>query len=185
MKIASDELARRKRTALDRRWTICPVGGVQKVGAFISLFGGNKLNIAALLDYAKGDKRNIDDLRKSELLKGGRVLTYEYYARQPEADIEDVIGARNYVELVNRAYGVTGADVMNVPTALPTRIVKAAEAHFCTVKGAVPEFDHYAPARFLCENQTALLAALPEAEAMLDRFEAIFKDLNPMITAAP
>ena len=181
LKIASDELGKRGRTKLDPRWTICPVGGVQKVSAFISLFGGNKLNIAALLDYAKGDKRNIDDLRRSDLLKGGRVLTFEHYASQTEADVEDIIGAKNYVELVNRTYGVVGTDLMTVPTALPTRIVKAAEAHFRIVKAAIPEFDHYAPSRYFCENQSAVMAAIPELDAMLDRFEAIFKDLNPMI----
>lgn len=181
LKIASDELGKRGRTTLDRKWTICPVGGVQKVSAFVSLFGGNKLNVAALLDYAKGDKRNIDDLRKSDLLKGGRVLTFEQFAQQPEADVEDIIGAKNYVELVNRAYGLSGTDLMAVPATLPTRIVKAAETHFRTVNASIPEFDHYAPSRYFCENQAKVMAALPEVEAMLDRFEEIFKALNPMV----
>jgi len=153
------------------------------VSAFVSLFGGNKLNIAALLDYAKGDKRNIEDLRKSDLLKNGRVLTFEHYAGQSEADVEDILGAKNYVELVNRAYGVVGTDLMGMPTTLPTRIVKAAEAHFRTVKAAIPEFDHYAPSRYFCENQSVVIAALPEVNAMLDRFEAIFKDLNLMVVS--
>ncbi len=183
LKIASDELGKRGRTTLNPRWTICPVGGVQKVSAFVSLFGGNKLNIAALLDYAKGDKRNIEDLRKSDLLKNGRVLTFEHYAGQSEADVEDIIGAKNYVELVNRAYGVVGTDLMAMPATLPTRIVKAAEAHFRIVKVAIPEFDHYAPSRYFCENQSALIAVLPEVDAMLDRFEVIFKDLNPMVVS--
>lgn len=179
LKIASDELGKRGRTTLDPRWTICPVGGVQKVSAFVSLFGGNKLNVAALLDYARGDKKNIDQL-KSDVLKGGRVLTFEHFAGQPEADVEDIIGAKNYVELVNRAYGVVGTDVMAVPATLPTRIVKAAEAHFRTVKASIPEFDHYAPSRYFCENQASVMTALPEVDAMLDRFEEIFKALNPM-----
>jgi predicted ATP-dependent endonuclease of OLD family len=183
LKVVSDELKRRKRTFLDPRWVISPTGGASKVAAFVTLFGANELNIAALLDYAKGDKKAIEDLRKSDLLKNGRVLTYEAYAAQPEADVEDVIGAKNYVELVNRTYNVSGSDMMQVPAALPTRIVKAAETHFRTVPVSIPEFDHYAPSRYFCENQAAVLAALPEVDAMLDRFEAIFKDLNPMITA--
>jgi predicted ATPase len=180
LKIASDELGKRGRTTLDARWTICPVGGVQKVSAFVSLFGGNKLNVAALLDYAKGDKKNIDQL-KSDVLKGGRVLTFEHFAAQPEADVEDIIGAKNYVELVNRTYAVVGTDLMAVPATPPTRIVKAAEAHFRTVKASIAEFDHYAPSRYFCENQASVMAALPEVDAMLDRFEEIFKALNPMV----
>ena len=183
MNIAAGELKRRGRVFLDPRWVICPVGGASKVGAFISLFSGNTINIVALLDYAKSDRKAIEDLRKSEILKSGRVLTFERYAGQPEADIEDVIGAKNYVELVNRTYGVTGTDLMPVPAAPVPRILKAAEAHFRTVKAATPEFDHYAPSRYFCENQAVLLAAFPEVDAMLDRFEAIFKDLNPMISS--
>ncbi|MFL5340433.1 MAG: ATP-dependent nuclease [Gemmataceae bacterium] len=182
IKIASDELKRRNRTALDPRWVISPTGGASKVSAFITLFGANDLNIATLLDYAKGDKKAIQDLRNSELLKSGRVLTYDHYAKQPEADVEDIIGARNYVELVNWTYALAGKDVMRVPASVPVRILKEAEVHFRTVSPSVPEFDHYTPSRHFCENQTAIMAALPEAEAMLDRFEAIFKDLNPMIT---
>ncbi len=33
----------------------------------------------------------------------------------------------------------------------------------------------------LCENQLAMMAAMPELVAMLDRFEAIIKHLNTMI----
>lgn len=115
--------------------------------------------------------------------RGRRVLTYDHYAKQPEADVEDIIGARNYVELVNRTYSVQGPELMQVPTKSPCRILKEAEDHFRTVKPPVPEFDHYAPSRYFCEHQSEVLAAMPEVEAMLDRFEAIFKDLNPMITA--
>ncbi len=183
MNIASAELKRRGRVFLDPRWVICPVGGASKVGAFISLFSGNTMNIVALLDYAKSDRKAVEDLRKSDILKAGRVLTFERYAGQPEADIEDILGMKNYVELVNRAYGVTGSDLMPVPAAPVPRILKAAEAHFRTVKAPIPEFDHYAPSRYFCENQVQLLKELPEVDAMLDRFEVIFKELNSMISS--
>jgi predicted ATP-dependent endonuclease of OLD family len=182
LKIASDELKRRGRTFLDPRWVVAPTGGASKVSAFVTLFSANDLNIVAILDYAKGDKKAIEDLRNSELLKDGRVLTYDHYAKQPEADVEDIIGARNYVELVNLTYGVKGPELMQIPTKSPCRILKEAEDHFRTVKPPVPEFDHYAPSRYFCEHQSEVLAAMPEADVMLDRFEAIFKDLNPMIT---
>ena len=38
----SAELKRRKRECLDSRWVICPSGSIDKVAAFVSLFGGNK-----------------------------------------------------------------------------------------------------------------------------------------------
>jgi len=57
----SAELSRLKRTSLSKSWTITPVGGVDKVGAFMSLLYGNKLNVAVLTDFAKGQKKKIDD----------------------------------------------------------------------------------------------------------------------------
>ena len=56
----SGELARLNRTKLDPRWTMCPAGGVDKVAAFLSLFGGNRLHVAVLVDYAAGQKGKVD-----------------------------------------------------------------------------------------------------------------------------
>jgi hypothetical protein len=47
-----------------------------------------------------------------------------------------------------------------------------------------PEFDHFAPSRFLIENLTVLAAELSGFDAALDRFEQLFKDLNALLEAA-
>lgn len=75
LKAYSSELARLKRISLDQAWTITPVGGVDKVSAFMSLLYGNKLNVAVLTDFARGQKKKVDDLRKSKLLSESRILT--------------------------------------------------------------------------------------------------------------
>lgn len=51
------QLAALGRTSLDRRWTISPCGGIDKVAAFMSLFRGNNLHVAVLTDYKTGDKK--------------------------------------------------------------------------------------------------------------------------------
>ena len=79
LKVISSVLADRKREVLSPRWTICPTGGVDKVAAFMSLFGGKKLNIAVLVDLAHGQKKKIEELRRNSLLNAGAVLSAEQF----------------------------------------------------------------------------------------------------------
>jgi predicted ATPase len=93
LRAMSEELKIAKRTFLDPRWTICSGGGIDKVPAFVSLFGGNRLHIAVLTDFAAGQKRRIDEIRRSQLLRAGHVLSADTYTGQSEADVEDLLGA--------------------------------------------------------------------------------------------
>lgn len=175
----SNELRHRKRVALDQRWVVCPVGGIDKVGAFMSLFQGNRLNVAVLTDFAKGAKKRIEDLRKSRILKDGHVLSAEAYTGTEEADVEDLLGGVAYPALVNACYSLP--DSKRVPeVASGQRAVKSVEGHFRTLAPSDPAFDHFAPASFLVENP-ALLASLPDVEAALDRFEKLFIDVNQLV----
>ncbi len=182
LKAFSEELKKLGRTHLDVRWVICPVGGVRKVTAFMSLFGANNLHLAVLLDYVSGDKKQVEELRKSKLLLDGHVLTADHYAGQAEADIEDLVGATTYSELVNKAYALPAADKVSPPTGgALVRIVKFVEDHFRTVKADVPGFDHFMPSTHLIEKRTSLFKSLPDVDAALDRFEKLFSDLNGLI----
>jgi hypothetical protein len=65
LKAASNELSARGRSSLDKRWIVCSSNGIDKVAAFLSLFGGNKLHVAVLLDYAKGKRRRRTSLSRA------------------------------------------------------------------------------------------------------------------------
>ncbi len=56
------------------------------------------------------------------------------------------------------------------------------EAHFRTLSPSDPEFDHFTPAAYLLDNKSAVLKAFPEET--LNRFEALFKDLNKFIPSS-
>ena len=86
----SAELATRKRSGLDRRWTVCPCNGIDKVQAFMSLFGGNKLHVAVLLDLATGQKGQVEKIKRSELLKAGHVLTVADFCARQEKPISRI-----------------------------------------------------------------------------------------------
>jgi len=182
----SAELRSRGRKGLDRRWRIATCGGIDKIASFVALFGANKLHIAVLSDYHSGDKKKVNDLRTSKLLQDGHVFTAEVYVGQPEADIEDMIGRANYVELVNRAYALDPPKRLPAtkPEGTPALVVREAEAHFRVLPVGAPEFDHYRPAEYLMANGARMKRVLPELDAALDRFEKLFVDLNKLLPAA-
>jgi predicted ATP-dependent endonuclease of OLD family len=179
----STELKKRNRVHLDPRWTLCPVGGVDKVAAFMSLLSGNKLHVAVLVDYAHGQKKKVEDLRRSKILQDNHVLTFDMFTAKPEADVEDVIGWQNYLTLVNSCYGLDGANALTDPEAPNDRVVKKVQEKFAVMPPGTPEFDHYAVSEYLIKNRDAVLSAMPALDAALDRFENIFKQLNGMLPA--
>jgi predicted ATPase len=177
----SRQLQERGRTALDRRWVITPVGGMDKMHSFVALFGGNKLHVALLIDFASGARSKVRGLQDSPLIRPDHVLTAEKYAKQPEADVEDVLGHHFYCALVNRCYSLKGSDLLADQTSDASgRVIKEVEDHFRTMATDAPKFDHCAPALYLAEH-TDVLQALPDLDAALDRFESLFVDLNKLL----
>lgn len=182
LKAFSEELRARGKSPLDPRWVICPTGGVDKVAAFMALFGANNLNVAVLVDLATGQKKKVDEFRRMKLLKDNRILTANTYAGQAEGDTEDILGKQMYPALVNAAYALPAAQqVAAGPAAGPVRVLEHVQTHFKTLPPGVPEFDHFHPSDHLMQNRTQLFAALPDAAAALDRFEKLIKDINALV----
>jgi hypothetical protein len=177
LKAYSAELKQQGRTGLSQAWTITPVGGVDKVSAFMSLLYGNKLNVAVLTDFAKGQKKKIDDLKKLKLLSEAQILTANTYTGTGEADIEDLISRDGYIALVKQAYNLP---VLKVASPGTERVVKDVEDAFRLLPPSTPEFDHFFPSSFLIEKP-AVLKSLPSYKEALDRFERLFKDLNTLL----
>ncbi len=60
-----------KRTGLDPRWTITPVGGSSKVPTFVVLLGSQKdMTIATLIDSQSADQQKIEGLYRENLWTG-------------------------------------------------------------------------------------------------------------------
>jgi len=184
LQMASHLLKQRKRVGLDGRWTICPAGTIDKVGAFLSLFVGGGLNVAVLVDYATGQKGKVEHLRKLEILQRGRVFTTIEFAQQAEADIEDFWGMELYLSMVNQAFGLTGAsEITGAKLAgikeSSVRVVKLVEAYF-RENASLPDFDHFTPAEWLLRNSSAL-EQTPSLSDALNRFENFFKKVNALL----
>jgi hypothetical protein len=176
-------LKARTRMGLDARWTICPTGGIGNVKAFLSLFGGNQLDITVLADQTKKDVKKIEEIRKSEILKTGRVFTISDFTGKDESDIEDLFDPELFVRIVNEAYDlkvsheltVASLDAADTSTA---RVVKKAEAAFNLFPESIPTFDHFTPSAWLIRNLPILDVKDRSVEDTLDRAERLFQALN-------
>lgn len=186
LKSLSSAVTKRGGSGLDPKWTMCPTGGIGNIKAFVSLFKGNELNIAVLADYASGQKKQIENLRSSEILEKDAVVTLNEATGKGEADVEDLFEPTTFVDLINEVYSLEAADKLTVQ-ALDTvganteRLVLKAEAYFRTLPTTVPEFDHFRPSEWLIGNPTFLEPSRHGVEETLDRAEALFTRINALL----
>ena len=176
----SNRLRSLKRAHLDPRWAICPSGGIDKIVPFVRLFHGNRLNTVVLTDYDRGQKRKLGDLYRAQLLEEERIILATEIAGQEEADIEDLLDRRLFVDLVNATYKLKGrhrlsARKLEQADAGTVRAVKKAKAYFRLLPGTYPEFGHFEPAMHLLCNPAMLEAETEAVAKSLDRFEAAFE----------
>ena len=180
LQAASAALKAAGRKHLSASWAICPSGGIDKVLPFVRLFYGNKLNIAVLTDYDRGQKRKLDDLHKAALLKQDRVILATEIAGKDEADIEDFFDPAFFVDLVNKTYALKDDHELTVEKleAADTntgRLVKKAEAFFRVLPPDMPEFSHFDPSMYLLQHPRMLDGKSKPVQETLARFEAAFE----------
>ncbi len=185
LQVFSNTLHKMKRVGLSERWTICPVGGVDKVASFVALFGGNRLNLTVFTDFASGQKKKMDDLRKSELIRdGSRVILATDLTGTAEADTEDLFGRRAFLQLVDASYGL--AKGKSVEKALAAgkgiRVVKDVEDYFNSRPELGDPFSHFEPARWLVCNPMWLAENGTELKDAFDRFEKLFAKINGFLS---
>lgn len=171
------------RQGLDRRWTITPVGGSEKVPTFAALLGAQKgLTIATLIDLQKKDQQSIENLYRRKLLHKSHVLTFADFTGTAEADIEDMFDLGFYLKLVNGEYAKElskkpkESDVKKGHPRLLVRLEQFFKAHPLT---GPAEFGHFRPARYFTEHIATLKKGI--SAATLDRFEATFKKVNALL----
>jgi len=176
----SKELKREGRIGLDDRWVVTPVGGVDKVGSFVALFGANSIHVAVFTDFRRGNKGKLQSLKDRGIMKKGHIFTADMYAGQDEADVEDMIGRATYVALVNAAYGLSGPNSVSLSGLAGGRVVEAVSAHLA-LSSVADSFDHYRPAEYLFENSSQMRAKLPDISRSLDTFEKLFVEINRLL----
>ncbi|HVX21282.1 MAG TPA: AAA family ATPase [Acidimicrobiales bacterium] len=151
---------------LDRRWTITPVGGVDKMDTFVRLFRGQQLNICALIDVTGNKLSKVEKLVRDGDLQADQVVKVSAVLGVELADIEDLMSEAFYLRLVQgvggedsaRAiYGVIQQDRLPDATEEP-RITKRIDA---VLEGfGQGRLDHLPPALYFERHQSELLPEL-------------------------
>jgi hypothetical protein len=182
LKWFSRELQTLGREHLDPEWSLVPVGGLDSIAPFATLFAGRTQKIVVLTDGLMSHPRRLEGLWEGGLLQFGRILRPALYVDREDAQVEDMLGRRLYRELVAGAFGLKETPVLaDEPEGPSLRVVTEVERHFASMPPWAPRFDSFAPASYLFENTAMLRVALPELEVALERFEKLFRDLNSLL----
>jgi len=153
---------------------------------FASLFGGNRLNIAILTDFAKGQKNKLESIKRSKILKEGHVYSVVDFCDKEEADIEDLFEGAVFADLVSQAYGLqkkhqlTAQKLDDADQNTCRNVIKAA-AYFNALPNDIPVFDHFQPASWLIQNMAFFNQDDVGIKKSLDRFEEIFRAMNMLV----
>ncbi|UNK46088.1 ATP-dependent nuclease [Arthrobacter sulfonylureivorans] len=155
---------------LDPRWSVVPAGGIEKMPAFISLFTGSNLNIAAMIDVAAKGNQRLDEIIAKGLIDHASIVRLTEFTGTREADIEDLFDRSWYLRLLEESgIGTFTPDKLN-----SGRIMVQVER----ILGK--KFDHYHPASLLSRNP-ALVDKLPDED--IARFADLFARINRLLPA--
>jgi hypothetical protein len=168
------DLARAKgKAALDPRWTITPVGGLDKIPTFVALLGGSDLNVTVLMDVAAGGNQKLTNMiQRGLLLPKEHLIPLTDITGTTEADIEDLFEANWYLKLLKESKVGTFA---KTELSGGGRIVKQVEA---ALGG---RFDHYQPASYLMRSATKLRDEVDDAT--IERFAQLFGRINSLLSS--
>lgn len=172
LQIMSGLLQKENRVSLNEDITIVPVGGMEKVATFVSLLRGNDLNLACLLDSSidSSSKSRIENLIREKIIHKKKIVFFDEFVKEQEADIEDLFEKEEYLSYFNRAFNEHGDIGVKDLNSDIKRIVLQINKHL-----GVERFNHYRPANRLASSQ---ISARDFADDTLKRFEEVFKKVN-------
>lgn len=169
LSVVGDLLRREGGRSLDPRWTLTPVGGIDKLPTFIALLGSSDLNLTVLMDGAAGGNQKLTNLIERGLLDRSRLIPLTDITDSGEADIEDLFDVDWYLQLVHDS----GVGKVAKSKLHGGRIVKQIEA----AMGA--KYDHYQPASFLLRDTGDRVASLSDESK--ERFQRLIDRVNSLL----
>lgn len=176
----SDQLVKNGKAGLNERWVLVPGGGIAKLPAFLALFGANKMKVAVLSDSSVDNERIIKSLHVNSRLYNGGIVQIGDVLDRAEADIEDLLPEKFYVELVNDAYQglLSGCplDLEKLPDG--SRIVKRVEQAFNELNINNGRLNHYSPAGALLRKKDVKSLSEEELSAASELISKINALLN-------
>lgn len=178
---------------LDSRWTVVPIKDNHNIASFVALFGGDRLDVAALLRErpdADGPNRRTD--REESVEERIPTKTLSTYSDASGGTLEDVFSTSFYLDLVNRTYATEIGEAPGIPDRIgeeelpgdETRpIVERLAEFFAEYDIDGGEFDRSAPALYLQDNRDELAGGLDKSSRR--SFDRLFRDLNNTLESFP
>lgn len=172
--ILNDILGQLGKNQLRDDITVVPVGGLDKVGTFISLLRGQKLNIACILDTftdQKG-KKKVDDLIMLKIIKDKNVIFFDEFTDNGSkiSDIEDMFEKSEYLNYYNIGFG---ASIKESDLPLTNEPITRRIAFFL----GKPRYNHYIPAIAFMKSRYDKTSL---SSATVDRFDKLFERINSL-----
>jgi hypothetical protein len=179
------------RECLDRQWTVLPVGSGSNVPTFVSLFGGNDLDLAVLIDGDSEAEQRRDHIESKGVMKSKNIKDITDFISSDYGDIEDLFSTDFYMTLVNETYRAEISEVTDIPERIDIsdfkddnkrpRIVKRLEKYFNRYHINEGEFEHYAPAKYFEDNRDFLKNELDDES--IANFEEVFTEFNSLLAS--
>ena len=175
----SEQLIKAGKTGLDDRWVLVPGGGISKLAAFLTLFGANQMKVCVLADSSAQNNKTIGRLKASGKLYDAGIVQIGNASGAEEADIEDLLPAQLYVDLVNDAYRGELAGTSLTLAELPDgpRIVKRVEDAFFSRDVNKGRLNHYSPAGALLRMKETT----EMSEGQLSAAEILIQQINALL----
>lgn len=175
----SEQLIKAGKTGLDDRWVLVPGGGISKLAAFLTLFGANQMKVCVLADSSARNNKTIGRLKASGKLYDAGIVQIGNASGAEEADIEDLLPAQLYVDLVNDAYRGELAGTSLTLAELPDgpRIVKRVEDAFFSRDVNKGRLNHYSPAGALLRMKETT----EMSEEQLSAAEILIQQINALL----
>lgn len=175
----SEQLIKAGKTGLDDRWVLVPGGGISKLAAFLTLFGANQMKVCVLADSSAQNNKTIGRLKASGKLYDAGIVQIGNASGVEEADIEDLLPAQLYVDLVNEAYRGELAGTSLTLEELPDgpRIVKRVEDTFVSRDVNKGRLNHYSPAGALLRMKETT----EMSEEQLSAAEVLIQQINALL----
>ena len=174
LNIMSDILIKENRVGLKEEIVVVPIGGLDKIPAFISLMNGNKLNMVAVLDSFNNQKgkQKLDDMIQKKIIQESKIRFFDEFVEGKEkADIEDLFTTGEYLKFFKAAYpqhNIKVGDIVNKKDRIIPQIN--------TLIGQ-SRFNHYSPSK---EALKMNLSTNNFSEGTLSRFENLFITINKL-----
>jgi predicted ATPase len=164
--------------ALPKQLTITPAGGAQKIGYMVALLTSERLRVLVLFDDEKQARNTKEELVRSKLVRDENVVFvtegFTAATKPAEADIEDLLDADVFDQLVRESYEIELRGKTLSPNAMIPRIVKRYENAFTDIG---LKFHKTRPARLLLTKMGKEPNKIITPGAA-DRFAHLFEEIG-------